>query len=444
MSGSLKTAVEKIPIVFQAALVIVACALIGWILLALVYCIPSSCMADNALKSSAALQAEGLYPDLRHSNGISYDNFTDARMLNEALYSSGNPLIDSLATREFHNGSNHIEFLTNAAQEIKTTGSYNGDTIIYGRYWHGYLFYLKPLLCIMDVYGMRQLFGIIFACLLALLASEVVRFRKRVPLLVGLFFSLGLFSVFEASQCLAFFPSMIIPLIGSYAVLRAKKLTPKTTAFIFVALGTAIAYFDYLDNPILTWGIPATFVIYRLSEEGASTKQQIQTILVSMFAWGLSYALMWLMKLVLATLFTSYNALVDALNQAKIRVGADDSNSDSFLESAIMAIIKNAQIDGFAQFAIRVLYFASVIGLIAKMLICKNERSFVLPMIILLLISITPYLWFGILSNHSTIHAWFTYRNQLLTCFALTTAICLLMPSPNRQKKLELKNLETI
>ena len=78
-------------------LLLVAFALIGWLALALAYCIPSSWMTENILASGDILQKEGLQPEALTMQSLHFDNFTEARMLNEAIYSAnGNPLVTAL------------------------------------------------------------------------------------------------------------------------------------------------------------------------------------------------------------------------------------------------------------------------------------------------------------------------------------------------------------
>lgn len=59
------------------------------------YCIPQDLMRENAFKSATILQEEGIYPSAQVS-GKQIDNFTTASMINEAVYPSKNPVVDSL------------------------------------------------------------------------------------------------------------------------------------------------------------------------------------------------------------------------------------------------------------------------------------------------------------------------------------------------------------
>lgn len=400
-------------------LLLVAFALIGWLALALAYCIPSSWMTENILASGDILQKEGLQPEALTMQSLHFDNFTDARMLNEALYSAnGNPLVTALSNNEYTEGGNSIERLISAAQGI-ASGNYNIESTSYIRYWHGFLIYLKPLLCFTDIYGLRFLFKIIFFTTLSILCFLLSRYRGGGLLVCGIILSYITFGGGEAASCLAFFPSMTIPLLGGLLVINLKSLSKQKIFSVFCLLGALINYFDFLDNPILSWGIPASLLIVRaVNQEGMPAKSIASLLLTSFLGWGFAYLFTWIAKLLLAAALIDYDPLRDAMQQATHRINGDVPWLDPQQITPSEAIIHNAIFNMFALgFATLLL---TVIVAIAIKTILNMEKRIPIPVILLILaIGLMPFLWFAVLVNHSLVHVFIAHRNLILSMFAL-------------------------
>ena len=47
------------------------------------------------------------------------------------------------------------------------------------------------------------------------------------------------------------------------------------------------------------------------------------------------------------------------------------------------------------------------------------------------LVALYPYIWYLVMSNHSQIHYWYTYRNQVLTLFAGLIFLASILKSKN-------------
>ena len=61
----------------------------------------------------------------------------------------------------------------------------------------------------------------------------------------------------------------------------------------------------------------------------------------------------------------------------------------------------------------------------------KKARSFVITMLVM---GAIPYLRFMVLSNHSYLHDFFTYRAQAVTLLALIAAIAAAIPKEKEEK----------
>ena len=80
-----------------------------------------------------------------------------------------------------------------------------------------------------------------------------------------------------------------------------------------------------------------------------------------------------------------------------------------------------------------------IVGIVCYALIKRQEQiKQALPLILpLLFIALYPYVWYMAALEHSEIHYWFTYRNQLVTVLALGLSVLLVyrkrqIPKPRK------------
>ena len=124
----------------------------------------------------------------------------------------------------------------------------------YARYWHGYLIWLRPLLLVTTITGVRI---VQYAVLLALLAAVLWLLRRRCGLRACLWFAVSqlLVTVFWVPhQVRSILPAL---LLATRAVSGAGKAPPQRCPLpALLVLGAATAFCDLLVTPILTLGLP--------------------------------------------------------------------------------------------------------------------------------------------------------------------------------------------
>lgn len=229
---------------FKLLLALVFVSLITWGLLALAYCIPTSWMAGNLHSSAQILTDEDKYPSMHFIYNAPYDNATEMRMINIASFSGNhNPFIEALECNEYSGGMEDLLSRSEAIIDKNELDSpeYNS----YTRYWHGYLLYLKPLLCVLNIGGIRQLFHLLFLCALAVLVAAFRKLKYPIASAIVLVISFTLFGGDAAASCLPFFPSMIIPIVSGIVILSFNHYDLRTVALTFAATGSLISIFDF-------------------------------------------------------------------------------------------------------------------------------------------------------------------------------------------------------
>ena len=161
-------------------LLIVLCGSIalGYLLLVLVYCIPTKKMEINLKESAAIFVEEGTYPQKINSYIDSrLDNWTDSLMLLTAVREDSEPAYISAAlnSRNLISDKNPCESLIQIYAEKNTD---NLKSVKYGRYWHGYLVFLKPLLLFFD-YGEIRYINMFVQMLLFAFAAVLLSKKER-------------------------------------------------------------------------------------------------------------------------------------------------------------------------------------------------------------------------------------------------------------------------
>ena len=416
-------------------------------LLSLAYCIPFDWMQANLEESATQLSSEGEYPAHYASLGeTKYDNFTTAIMLNEAAHCGGNPLVESLSNPLSELDDDKLgalgAYVRNPADDALRSGSYP-------RYWHGYLLVLKPLLIALDLREIRVLFQ---AAFFALLAAVVVGLVRRCDTLgavasIVLCTTFGLFGAADAAATLPLFFSFALSVAGMLWVLSARCCSLAGVSCRFLVLGALTVYFDFLDNPLLTWGLPAAVLVIcavadwrapagssgleltrpvRGDYATAGVSKVASLLVVSALAWIVGYGGFWAVKWALAAAVTGTDVVALALDKIVVRSGYGEV-------SPLDAVWQNLLMMGKARYVIIALFAACTF--LVVVVFCAHKRatscgegsslgSFLVLSVALLVISASPYVWYAVLSEHSAVHDdIIAYRTQLIAFFCLSVVL---------------------
>lgn len=113
-------------------------------------------------------------------------------------------------------------------------------------------------------------------------------------------------------------------------------------------------FFDFLDSPVITLGIPLVVLVVRHSAcGGAGTGWSSGIHLAALIAlaavgWAFGYLYLWALKWVLATLVTGQDVFSSAFGQAAIYSGGSAESKGSVLD----AVDLNIQALGFVRYAL--------------------------------------------------------------------------------------------
>ena len=403
-TGRMKSVQKKIVGLLKVLAMIVAGVLLGAILITLAYCIPVN--QTNAQKSVDSLEGEGWYPSATQLKSSldtyfhSYlpgvlDGATDGLMLEKATRQiEGNPLWEAM----------------------------NMEGYTY--YWHGYVVILRVLLLFMDYEQFRFL-----NCILQLLMMFFVAHfiwekkgqRYALALLTSYFLMMPMAMFLSLQFSWIFYIAMALSLLICY---RHTWFTEKRIPYIFVIAGMLTSFLDLLTYPLYTWAFPLLLLIL-LSEDGQKALNYVKTVVVSGLGWILGYAGMWFGKWALAGWIVHRNVIQEAWDEVMFRSGSDEALN---LFDRLVALYRNWKHYEYplyaALLAIWLTWFIYK-SLNGKTQIVRQEKNGAY-----LLITLSSFVWYFVLANHTLGHHFFTYRiwgvaiTGILFLFCGSIAIC--------------------
>ncbi|MBE6894642.1 MAG: hypothetical protein E7483_03495 [Ruminococcaceae bacterium] len=385
---------------------------IGMLLLFAVSLIPQSMVQKNASASAHQLDADEITP--RYINfwdwSYGFDNHTDTLIVMESynLETFQDALLNPYRNVQKYEGEE--TYISDAFIERVDEGADN-DTI-YVRYWQGFRIFIRPMLMVFPYFQLRQVVSWVFFGLMFFMLAALAE-RK------GVFASLciGLAIIFVnpsiISHSLQFTPCFIISFAAILFLLFTENLT-FDRGFAFCAFGMMTQYFDFYTAPIATCGLP--LLVWLMIDE--SSRCKYKTILKSFAAWAYGYASLWLVKLVMVTLFTDYNGLADGLGSFIRRIGVKPTENVSGEFTPVGAFIAAwDMVTPGATGAIALAALAFIVAVSALIIWKKQGIARLLDSAAYLAVAALPIIWFSVASQPTTIHAYFQYR-PLVVFFA--------------------------
>ena len=378
--------------------------------------IPSEKIYENIKKSSLTLLEEGDLLRCPSYRKIKFDNYTDSLMLNNA-YSINNksPFESAMLVRE-----NYIygisaeatrdvlgEHIQTKAQvkELEDLINNNPDqSHEYARYWHGYLVYLRPLLLLFDYSKIRIIILIVLIFLILGLLYNLYKLKK-ITTLISLTIALICVDIQLVFLSLQSMITFVIMLLSSNILIKKINKNMNINLFFFI-IGGVTCFFDLLTTPLITLGIPLILYL-ELTKEKQVKKIIIDIIKISL-SWGIGYLSVCITKWVIVDIFFERNVINTAIQQFFYR-------SDKTYLNILGALIKNLTYTNLSLFIIiSSCYLIFILNRKKGSLKVKESIPYFIIMNM-------PIIWYIILSQHSDMHSFFTYRLLSISFFAIET-----------------------
>ncbi len=392
--------------------IILLCSIIAAVLLlTAVFCLPNDALQENVALSLYYINSvEGIYyPNYFHSNAepLTIDNYTNNLMVKNCL--------------------------ADEAESALHNALYVQD---YARYWHGYLLFLRPLLCL----GSIELVRYIHMILLMLLFSSVFyEMARKIDFFAALAYAVSLLAVwfFLVPMSLQYAAVFYLTFLFMLLILHyGERLSQRTLMLLFFVFGILTSFFDLLTVPLLTLGFPliALLGLQLFHDLPVGKPAFCGTLKLSGF-WMLGYGLFWASKWFLGGLILKADVLSDAVSAALMRLNVPEYTGAHNHFDRLTVILSNIKKLfpsfplSFFTFAVAALGVALVFS-VGFWLTHRGrgmERFPLKDLFPLALVTLYPFLWYCVLANHSGVHAFFTCKLLSITIFGgLMLLLCFL------------------
>jgi len=285
------------------------------------------------------------------------------------------------------------------------------------RYWHGYLVFLKPLLCLMSYLDIRMLLAIVQGGMLAAVIAGMCK-RGLSRYLPAFLLSMLCITPWTTAFSMQFSTVLVTMLAAMNALLYLpeKRFERHGLWLFFLLVGMLTSYIDYLTYPLASFGMP--FVLCVLLWPLGSAKDEWKRFILCGVCWAVGYLGMWAGKWVIAAIFGNEKWFWANLF-AKIGERSSDATADTVLSYA--TVLKTV-IGVFFKRAYALIGAAAAIAWLTAFI--RNRKHLHAPASATALAasSLLPFAWYFCTQNHSYIHAFYTSRNLAVTVFA---ACCL-------------------
>ncbi len=401
-------------VLWKTAFFLLCGAVLGTVLLAVVFCIPVDRIFSNyqTIGMESINRRDGWHKYLVDYDASTLDNNTEWLMLKVSATpppdTGENILQKALRCYTLNNEWNHgLTF-----QEYEWKGqTYSCDS--YERYWHGYAVLLKPLLCVFTYTDLvfinfaAQVFVMFF--ILRMLGKRNMA-RLQIPFLFFWIVSMQIIVALCLDYSVCFY-------IYAFAVLLllCRPDIRLHYPYFFLVIGMVTSYMDLLTWPLVTLAVP--LMVFLQMEE--KERGNIRKTAVSTLFWGVGYIGQWASKWVIASVFLDDNIIMDAVRQFLLRssiMTGDTGENFSWFDT----IRKNMSV--FHKGGFMLLFLVIAIWLIYTIVKRSGELQWKkgIPYLVVFLL---PFLWYLFTRNHAYIHYWMTWRILATSVFALCCAV---------------------
>lgn len=417
-------------------LVFVTILLVLFGLLLITCSFPSSAIKNNIEDSLKTLKKEGNRKVCFIINKFQFqefDNYSDSLMINTAYsIDNKNPLYSAFTAKKNYVPGITKKIFKDEIGELKSSSKNDihdevsdlentltgkcEESFEYAKYWHGYLIFLRPLLLIFDYQQIRLILTFILALLAIFIITSIAEDQSRTIASIFLITLVNVEYFYIGLSLLNSITFLIMMISSLILVKRFDKI--KDFGLFFFIIGMCTSFFGLLDVPLLTYGVPLIlYYIYKKEKGKGDFKELVKFSLL----WLIGYSLMWISKWILMDIIYGRNLIKIGIGQVLYRsIGGKVTPIQSISYNMFMVIIPLI-LTLFIIFYFYIRY-------------CKNmNKENLRKGIIFIIISLIPFIWYSMFSNHSLYHYFFfTYRLLFITLVAIPTGLYYICGEPEK------------
>jgi len=398
-----------------------------YLMMVLFATLPNAAIKNN-MRSSAKYfitQEPFAFSEGRFYQNIA-DNYADQIWTNIGWNMGyGNPFVSVLDTK-YYDSDQHD---TSVGLHLAVTREQEAN-VKYSRYWHGTASVIRFLHLFTNIRGIKWI-GML--CLILLIGKTLLVLCRSGYWDLGLCLLVSLFVVQIGNLRLSaeYLPSFLVCFGLCPSFLRAEKKDDFHLNTVAVVSGTLTAFFDFLTTETVAILIPLILIVAVRSKEHrlGSPRQVLRMLLGCGFCWLAAYVGTFLVKWIAVSAATGENHILAALDSFGNRVNGVISVEETMRRAGpLMAIGANFSVlfegTGLTEFrqATARLTVIALAGILVYRLYRVRKKRHPGTGFLLFLGGIV-FLRFGILANHSYMHAFFTYRALASTILAVLSAM---------------------
>ena len=399
---------------FKLFSIVIVSIIIATILMISVYTIPTDRAKNNITNSYNIYSKDIIKTWTGNFRYGKLDTSTDILMINSSICRPYKSVIrNSLLNPQFTN--NDVE-----DPQLVALGTFLENkyvrTIDYPRYWHGYALYMIPGLFLFNLGELRVVMMVAQIVLAMYLFYELSKKNRMLA-----FAYLVTYLFMNPVTMIMNFALASVHLVTSFMCIVLVKyndyfIKDDRYVSLFALTGILISFFDFLTYPLVSWGI--LLVTALIINKDLSYIEKLWISIKGSFAWVFSYIGMWAGKWVVASLLTKENVFKDAYEALVNRTIGTDGVGYKFTYSDVLSKV----FETFDRAIISLFVFAILVFLINTFVNKKKihiNKETILEIGLLLLISVSAFVWYFVLMNHTFIHPWYEYRHLAITIYAL-------------------------
>lgn len=408
--------------IWRSLLCVFISALIGTLLLMLVFLLPKEPIRNNVKESAFVFIEEGSYYAVsqRYPMVTILDNFTDALMLTQAATPNEDPFYIAAMKGTYLIVPNGQP--TGALIGYAFGLNSNNEAVDYPRYWHGHQVILKPLLMLFD-YSQIRFVNFIMVLFVSSLALFLLYKKAGVKYALAYLATVVCISPSVMPFSLQ---NVTIYYITALSVIAMCTMQEKIgrkydIGIVFCIIGLLTSYFDFLTYPTVTLGVPLVLAVILFKENKLA--EDFYMLVKSSICWAIGYIGMWMSKWLIGSAILQKNVLADALESVRMRMG----QNNAFEAVAASTMTNNITISERIGTPLQMVMCDYVILLmlvfvVVSLILAKKGKEQVLHrknnLILFGLIALIPFVWYILVANHTVIHYFFTFRTMATFFFA--------------------------
>lgn len=400
----------------RMAVLLIGSAVLGTLLLTLVFCLPVSSMRQHVTASVEAMIPNEDALEKQENSFLRYllserETYTDVIMVQNAIERVEGRNAYEHAMWAYHYDLEEDVWTPENSLKAIFEGKSTDDMFLhmYARYWHGYLVYLKPLLMVFDWSQIVVLGVVLQLCLMAVLIICSVRRGQAgvgIATVAGFLFmkpTLVLISL-DMSVCWIITLGALLTMVLKHEKLERGETYPE----LFLMIGILVAYFDFLTYPVVTLGFP--LCIYFMMQKSDTLKRKLQKLVGYSICWGGGYAGMWGMKWLIADLTLHTGTIRDAAWSIIGRTEAIGGRSR--MNGGWYVISLNFQEYRWELYTVMAVVVALFVAITLLVALGKGVdwRKALGELLVYALVFCIPFMWIIVVQHHSALHARFTFR----------------------------------